>query len=154
MIATIICITGAAAWLCLIAGRGLFWRVHDDACAAAAPARAPSLTLPLPCKRGRAGWGLVVAVIPARDEAEVIGRAVGSLLAQDYPGSLHIIVVDDHSGDGTAAVARDAAAQAGASDLLTVIASAPMPAGWTGKLWAMRQGAAAARAHGSDYLVL
>jgi len=92
--------------------------------------------------------------VPARDEADVIGRAIGSLLAQDYRGAVHIIVVDDHSGDGTAAVARDAAAQAGASDRLTVIASAPMPAGWTGKLWAMRQGAAAARAHGPDYLLL
>ena len=62
MIATIIGITAAAAWLCLIAGRGLFWRVHDNAVAAApAPSRS------------------VVAVIPARDEAEVIGCAVGSL---------------------------------------------------------------------------
>src|SRR5205814_6837568 len=137
MSTTIIGIAAAAAWLYLIALRGGFWRVRDDtADASSAPARA------------------VVAVVPARDEADVIGRAVGSLLAQDYPGSLHIIVVDDHSGDGTAAVARDAAAQAGASDLLTVIASAPMPAGWTGKLWAMRQGAAAARAHGPDYLLL
>src|SRR6266566_259974 len=131
MSATIIGFAAAAAWLYLIALRGGFWRVRDDtAGASSAPARA------------------VVAVVPARDEADVIGRAVGSLLAQDYPGSLHIIVVDDHSGDGTAA------AQAGASDLLTVIASAPMPAGWTGKLWAMRQGAAAARAHGPDYLLL
>ena len=137
MSTTIIGIAAAAAWLYLIALRGGFWRVRDDtADASSAPARA------------------VVAVVPARDEADVIGRAVGSLLAQDYPGSLHIIVVDDHSGDGTAAMARDAAAQAGASDRLTVIASAPMPAGWTGKLWAMRQGAAAARAHGPDYLLL
>src|SRR5438045_5329903 len=137
MSATIIGIVAAAAWFYLIALRGGFWRVRDDtAGASSAPARA------------------VVAVVPARDEADVIGRAVGSLLAQDYPGSLHIIVVDDHSGDDTAAVARDAAAQPGASDRLTVIASAPMPAGWTGKLGPMRQGAAAARAHGPDYLLL
>src|SRR5947209_3940975 len=137
MSTTIIGIAAAAAWLYLIALRGGFWRVRDDAGgASSAPPRA------------------VVAVVPARDEADVIGRAIGSLLAQDYRGAVHIIVVDDHSGDGTAAVARDAAAQAGASDRLTVIASAPMPAGWTGKLWAMRQGAAAARAHGPDYLLL
>ena len=136
MIATIIGIA-AAAWLYLIAFRGGFWRLRDDtAGASSAPARA------------------VVAVVPARDEADVVGRAIGSLLAQDYRGAVHIIVVDDHSGDGTAAVARDAAAQAGASDRLTVIASAPMPVGWTGKLWAMRQGVAAARAHGPDYLLL
>jgi hopene-associated glycosyltransferase HpnB len=93
--------------------------------------------------------------VPARDEADVIGRAVGSLVGQDYhPGALHIIVVDDHSGDRTTAAARDAAAQTGATDRLTVIASEPMPPGWTGKLWAMRQGVAAARAHGPDYLLL
>ena len=137
MIATIIGILAAAAWLYLIVFRGMFWRVRGDtAGASSAPARA------------------VVAVVPARDEADVVGRAVASLLAQDYAGSFHIILVDDHSGDGTAAVAREAAAQAGASDRLTVIASEPMTAGWTGKLWAMRQGVAAAKARGPDYLLL
>ena len=137
MIATIIGMLAAAAWLYLIAFRGGFWRVREDVAGApSAPARA------------------VIAVVPARDEADVIGRAVGSLLVQDYRGPLHIIVIDDHSGDGTADAARDAAAQAGAADRLTVIASAPMPAGWTGKLWAMRQGIAAAGAHPPDYLLL
>ena len=157
MIATIIGIVAAVAWLYLIALRGRFWRVRDDA--AASPARAPIPTLPR--LRGREsgasasdGWGQVVAVIPARDEAEVIGRAVGSLLGQDYPGTLHIIVVDDHSSDNTAAVARDAAAQAGAADRLTVIGGAPLPSGWSGKLWAVRQGIAAAQAYVPDYLLL
>jgi len=137
MIATVIGILAAAAWLYLIAFRGGFWHGRDDTPgASSAPARA------------------VVAVVPARDEADVVGRAVGSLLAQDYPGSLHIIVIDDHSGDGTAAVARQAAEQAGAADRLTVIASAPMLAGWTGKLWAVRQGVVAAGAHRRDYLLL
>jgi hopene-associated glycosyltransferase HpnB len=137
MIATIIGITAAAAWLCLIAGRGLFWQVHDNAVAAApAPSRS------------------VVAVIPARDEAAVIGRAVGSLMAQDYSGALHIVVVDDYSSDGTAAAAREAAMRAGGADRLTVIAADPLPAGWSGKLWAMRQGIAAARARAPDYLLL
>src|SRR5438477_11107512 len=125
MIATILGIAAAAAWLYLIAWGGGFWRVRDDtAGASSAPARA------------------VVAVVPARDEADVIGRAIGSLLAQNYRGAVHIIVVDDHSGDGTAAVARDAAAQAGAPDRLTGLASAPMPAGRTGQLGAMRPGGA------------
>jgi len=157
MIATIIGIVAAVAWLYLIALRGRFWRVRDDG--AASPARAPTPTLPR--LRGREsgasasdGWGQVVAVIPARDEAEVIGRAVGSLLGQDYPGTLHIIVVDDHSSDNTAAVARDAAAQAGAADRLTVIGGAPLPSGWSGKLWAVRQGIAAAQAYVPDYLLL
>src|SRR5882757_5349983 len=137
MSTTIIGIAAAAAWLYLIALRGGFWRVRDDtAGASSAPARA------------------VVAVIPARDEAAVIGRAVGSLLAQDYAGSLHIIVVDDQSGDGTAMVARDAAEAAGASDRLTIVRAEPMPPGWTGKLWAVRQGVAIARARQPDYLLL
>jgi hopene-associated glycosyltransferase HpnB len=138
MIATIIGVIATAAWLYLIAGRGLFWRVRDDAGAAAAPASSRS----------------VVAVIPARDEAAVIGRAVASLPAQDYPGALHMIVVDDHSSDGTVASAREAAMRAGAADRLTVIASGPMPSGWTGKLWAVQQGIAAARAREPDYLLL
>src|SRR5437763_13787438 len=136
MSTTIIGIAAAAAWLYLIALRGGFWRVRDDtADASSAPARA------------------VVAVVPARDEADVIGRAVASLLAQDYPGSLHIVVVDDHSSDGTAAAAREAAMGTGAADRLTVIASEPMPSGWTGKLWAVRQGIAAARGRGPDSLL-
>jgi len=169
MIAAIIGILAAAAWLYLIAFRGLFWRVRDDGAAAGiAPARAPSSTQPRPLpdppphageeragvERGREGWGPVVAVIPARDEAEVIGRAVGSLLAQDYPGPLHLIVVDDHGSDGTAAAAQDAAAQAGAAGRLTVISGEPLPPGWSGKLWAVRQGIAAAQAHAPDYLLL
>jgi hopene-associated glycosyltransferase HpnB len=137
MIATIIGMVGAAAWLYLIAFRGGFWRVPDDD-ALVEPAAARS----------------VVAVVPARDEADVIGRAVGSLLAQDYAGPMHVVVVDDHSRDGTAAAARDAAVQVGASDRVSVIASAPMPPGWTGKLWAVCQGVAAARVHDHDYLLL
>jgi hopene-associated glycosyltransferase HpnB len=82
-------------------------------------------------------WPAVIAVVPARDEAEVIGRAVASLIAQDYPGDFDIVLVDDGSSDGTAAVARAAAA---GSERLTVIAGTPPPSGWTGKLWAMRNG--------------
>src|SRR5256714_15369388 len=117
MSTTIIGIAAAAAWLYLIALRGGFWRVRDDtADASSAPARA------------------VVAVMPARDEADGIGRAIGSLLAQDYRGAVHIIVVDDHSGDGTAAVARDAAAQAGACDRPAASASSPPTRSLTGEV--------------------
>jgi glycosyltransferase involved in cell wall biosynthesis len=48
----------------------------------------------------------VVAIVPARDEAEVIGRSIGILAAQDYPGRFRIILVDDGSSDGTADIAR------------------------------------------------
>ena len=85
-------------------------------------------------------WPAVTAVIPARDEAESVGETVTSLLRQDYPGELTVIVVDDQSRDATADVARGAAVLIGASDRLTVLPGRPLPAGWTGKLWAQQQG--------------
>jgi len=127
----------AAVWVYLLAFRGTFWRVERD--------RRPAV--PVPARS-------VVAVIPARDEAEVIGGAVTSLLVQDYAGQLDIVVVDDHSTDGTAQIARDAAAAVSAADRVTVIEAAPVPAGWTGKLWAVRQGTALAADRRPDYLLL
>ena len=127
----------AVAWVYLLIFRGTFWRIErDDQISEPAPARS------------------VVAVIPARDEAEVIGGAVASLLAQDYAGRLDIVIVDDHSADGTAEIARQAAKAMGADDRVTVVRAAPMPAGWTGKLWAVRQGTAIAANKRPDYLLL
>src|SRR6266851_1140390 len=135
MAATIIGAAVAAIWLYLIAFRGGFWRVRQPAVAiSSAPQRS------------------IVAVIPARDEAVVIERAVSSLLAQRYRGPFHIVVVDDHSSDGTAELARAAAADA--HDRLTIAAGQPVPAGWTGKLWAVRQGIEIARRWRPDYLLL
>ena len=65
-------------------------------------------------------------------------------MRQDYPGEFTVIVVDDQSRDGTAHVAREAAAALGAADRLTVLSGRPLPAGWTGKLWAQQQGVEAA----------
>jgi hopene-associated glycosyltransferase HpnB len=98
--------------------------------------------------------GSVVALIPARDEAAVIGRAIASLLSQDYPGEFHVILVDDQSSDGTAAVARAAAEKVSASRDLTICLGKPLPTGWTGKLWALQQAVEAARAWQPDYLLL
>ena len=135
MAATIIGAAAAALWVYLIAFRGGFWRIRQPAVAvSAAPPRS------------------VVAVIPARNEEAVIERAVSSLLAQRYQGPFHIVVVDDHSSDGTAELARAAAADA--PDRLTVAAAQPVPAGWTGKLWAVREGIAVARRMRPDYLLL
>jgi hopene-associated glycosyltransferase HpnB len=131
-----------AIWIFLILGRGMYWRAaeRDDG---------PQPTEP-------ALWPPVAIVVPARDEADVIARSVGSLLAQDYPGSYRIILMDDGSSDGTADVANQAAAKLGRSDILTVRPGAPLPPGWTGKLWAMKQCVEAASEGGAapKYLLL
>ena len=92
-------------------------------------------------------WPSVVAVVPARDEADVIQRSIGSLIAQDYPGEFRIVLVDAQSGDGTGAVARSLN-----YERLTVLTGGARPAGWTGKLWAMSQGSDYAAAFKPDYL--
>ncbi|MBM3564724.1 MAG: glycosyltransferase [Alphaproteobacteria bacterium] len=89
-------------------------------------------------------WPEVVAVIPARNEADGIGLAVASLLAQDYAGRFSVVVVDDNSADDTAAAARRAAHGAKDADRLRIISGAPLAEGWTGKLWAVNQGLAEA----------
>jgi hopene-associated glycosyltransferase HpnB len=88
-------------------------------------------------------WPEVAAVVPARNEVEVIAGALGSLLRQDYPGKLRIILVDDQSTDGTAETAQGVAAAHGAEDRLKIISGAKLPQGWTGKMWAVEQGTAA-----------
>lgn len=115
-------------WLYLIAARGGFWLAaeRDDDGAGRSAADAP--------------WPAVAAVIPARDEAACVGDTIASLLRQTYPGAFRVILVDDGSRDATAQVARDAAAALGATDGLTVVPGRPLPAGWTGKLWAQAQG--------------
>jgi hopene-associated glycosyltransferase HpnB len=117
------------AWLYLLFGRGFFWltRERDDR-DAPEPAR----------------WPSVVAVVPARDEADVIAVTVGSLMKQAYPGPFRVILVDDQSGDGTAEAARALGCE--------VLTGAARPPGWTGKLWAVSQGVAAAGS--CDYLWL
>ena len=113
-----------AIWLYLAALRGGFWRAD----------RRLERDLPAP-----AAWPAVVALVPARNEAEVIGRSIPALLAQDYPGPLHVVLADDHSSDGTA----EAAVRA---PRLSVAAARPLPAGWSGKIWALDEGLIRARA--------
>jgi hopene-associated glycosyltransferase HpnB len=74
--------------------------------------------------------------MPARNEAATVAPAIASLAAQSYPGDFRIMLVDDHSSDDTAALARSAAPL----ERLTVISAAPLPPGWTGKLWALSEG--------------
>ncbi len=113
-----------AIWIYLLLGRGNFWRLNEDA------------TVPKPLEN----WPCVVAVVPARNEAETIGRVVTSLVSQDYPGEFEVIVVDDQSEDATAALARQAAAESGATRRVTAHSVAALPPGWTGKLWALNEG--------------
>jgi hopene-associated glycosyltransferase HpnB len=113
-----------AIWLYLLLARRGFWLLRERD------------TLPM---ARPSAWPDVVAVVPARDEADVVQRSIASLLAQDYPGEFRVLLVDDQSDDGTGDLAR-----ALKDARLTVIAGGARPDGWTGKLWAMRQGMAAA----------
>jgi len=124
-----------AIWIYLLVFRGFFWREF----AAPAPP-APPLAAP----------PRIAAIVPARNEAPVVARAIASLAAQRYPGPFHIILVDDDSSDATAALARAAAPP----DLLTLVHAGPLPAGWTGKLWAISEGLRRAAPFEPDYLLL
>jgi len=126
-------------WLYLLLARGGFWRVSAQL---AQP--------PVDDDLARA----IVAVIPARNEAGVIGDAVRSLLQQNFGGSMHVVVVDDGSTDGTDGAAVQAAAGIGALAQLSVISGAPLPPEWSGKVWAMSQGVVAAARLMPDYLLL
>ena len=139
MFATAASVLTLGIWLYLLLARGGFWlaRERDDRGEAPQPAAWPSVT----------------AIVPARDEADVIGRSIGSLLAQDYPGPFRVILVDDQSSDGTAEAALRTAGRLGAEARLEVIKGAPLPAGWTGKLWALSQGVARATAEDAPAFV-
>ena len=152
-----------AIWIYLLFGRGFFWLVpfisplrpigaegasESERVRSGVTGLKGHLTLPVADATGplplprfaaeRASWPSVVAVIPARNEAAVVGRAIASLLAQDYPGPFRIVLVDDHSSDGTAEAARQAA---GAQvDRVAIVAARPLLPGWTGKLWALSEG--------------
>ncbi len=125
-------------WLYLLLARGGFWRVSRQ-------------MAPVPA--GHRFAKKVVAIIPARNEAAVIGDAVKSLLQQDYGGSIHVIVIDDASTDATHAAAIDAATSVGAAARLSVMTAAPLPPQWSGKVWAMSQGVLAALELTPDYLL-
>jgi len=88
-----------------------------------------------PGERDLAG---VTAIIPARNEALVIGNTVRAVREQG--SGIQIVVVDDQSTDGTSAIAR-----AAGGDNCTVLRAADLPEHWVGKLWALEQGLAHAR---------
>lgn len=118
-------------WIYLAFSRGRFWRlrtfdadlVHPDALSA---------------------WPGVAAVVPARNEEATIRQSVASLLRQDYPGSFSVIVVNDHSEDATAQLIQQLRRELDLESRLTLYPATPLPAGWTGKLWALQEGVARA----------
>jgi hopene-associated glycosyltransferase HpnB len=133
---SVACVLAAAAWVYLYAGHGGFWRTAE---------RLPPVT------RGPASWPDVVAVVPARNEAEMLPVTLPTLLGQEYPGALSVILVDDCSSDSTAEIAAEIGRASGRP--LRVIpgvppspGSGPLPGSgsWAGKVWAMAQGLAAA----------
>jgi len=144
---SIACTAAAAVWAYLVLGHGGYWRTGQRLppaqAAAAAPAAAAAVAEP-----SRAAWPDVVAVIPARNEAAMLPVVLPTLLGQDYPGALTVILVDDCSTDGTGEVAAAHGPEPGRPGrpdrALRVVAGAPLPPGWAGKVWAMAQGLAAA----------
>ena len=125
-----------AIWLYLLLARGSFWRLSEDKIE----------------PRRLEDWPHVVAVVPARNEATTISQAISSLAKQDYPGEFSIVVVDDHSEDGTAALAQQAANESGASQRLKIHSAAPLAPGWTGKLWALNEGISATSEKGVEFI--
>jgi hopene-associated glycosyltransferase HpnB len=128
-ITNVLGIIALGIWLHLFFGRGWFWcvgKLNAD--------RAVGGTL--------SKWPSVAAVVPARNEAETIGRVVSDLAKQDYPGQFSVVIVDDHSEDATASIARQIAEESGAHERVRIVSASALPAGWTGKLWALNEGVA------------
>jgi hypothetical protein len=96
-------------WLYLLLLHGRFWCADQR--------------LDAPPASADHSWPAVVAVIPARDEAAVIGASIASHLSSRYPGAFHLVLVDDASTGRTAEVAHHAAAAAGRAERLTVTAA-------------------------------
>jgi hopene-associated glycosyltransferase HpnB len=127
-----------AIWLYLVFARGAFWRLRpfDDDLVKHEPLHE---------------WPSVVAIVPARNEADTIAQTLAALLQQDYPGELSIIVVDDHSEDATSQMAQRTARQKNAESRVEIHPASALPAGWTGKLWALNEGVTKAAAHAATF---
>lgn len=125
-------------WAYFAAAHGGFWRVRR---------------LMMPARHDLQREVSVAAVVPARNEADVIGPCIASLL-QQRGVNIHVFVVDDASTDGTAEAALRAAEAIGRNNRLTVVQGHRLPAGWSGKLWAVHQGIEKAQSLRPDYLLL
>lgn len=88
----------------------------------------------------------ITALIPARNEADVLIKTLSGLAAQG--SKLRVVVVDDQSTDGTSKVAYDFQ---NPNLQIRSIRGTELPQGWAGKLWALEQGR---RYVQSDYILL
>jgi hopene-associated glycosyltransferase HpnB len=137
-LAQILALLGLAIWLVLFFFWGNFWRIWES--------DADHSVLPAPRY-----WPRVTAVIPARNEAASITAVIAALAKQDYPGEFSGITVDDHSEDATAELARKASIGSGGASRLQVISAPDLAPGWTGKLWALNSGVAAAENSSTEF---
>lgn len=124
-------------WAYLVLARGGFWRIR--------PAE--------PAPDGKPNPVRIAVIIPARNEADVVGLAIRSLLRQNGHNTLQIFLVDDASTDGTAHAARTAAIAERQAQNLTIVQGSDLPPGWSGKLWAMQQGIEQAAKTVSDFFL-
>jgi hopene-associated glycosyltransferase HpnB len=122
-----------AIWLHLFFGRGWFWRVEK-------------LNADEDHVEPPESWPRVMVVVPARNEADTIGRALTSLVQQDYRGPFSMIIVDDHSEDATVAIVKQVSAENGFEGRVRLVSASSLPDGWTGKLWALSEGVSSAPA--------
>ena len=129
MLAVLTCL----AWAFMLLFWGGFWRADQRLSAA----------FPDPTR-----WPDVTILIPARNEAETIGEVARAHAATSYPGKTRLIVIDDHSEDGTGRIATNAGAE--------VVPAPDLQAGWSGKLWALQAGLEYAdrATPGAEYLLL
>jgi hopene-associated glycosyltransferase HpnB len=128
-----------AIWLGLLSFWGQFWQAEPKLEEKDYPLR---------------DYPRICAVIPARNEAQLLPTTMRSLLLQDYPGEFNVFLVDDHSTDGTASYALGIAYALDKAPQLQIVAAESLPSGWTGKLWALEQGIHKASRLLPDYIFL
>ncbi|MBD2162879.1 glycosyltransferase [Calothrix membranacea FACHB-236] len=126
-------------WIGLLSFRGQFWRCDQQL---------EAKEIPLP------SLPRISAVIPARNEADLLPMTLRSLLLQDYPGDFNVFLVDDRSTDGTADFAQGVAYALNKADQFHIISGKSLPPGWSGKLWAVEQGIQIATEFAPDYFLL